>query len=71
MLWSENFAAFWPYWRSNITAPRDLKLLDRIHPGRIKSLEEWMEEVKYNGKSRTVLKMVEDWQQKKSKFNLK
>ncbi|KZL67146.1 LysM domain-containing protein, partial [Colletotrichum tofieldiae] len=61
MTWSANFSAWWNYWGEGITYERDYKLLDRIHPGRIKSLEEWMEVNEYDGKHKIVLKMVEDW----------
>ncbi|KZL84137.1 hypothetical protein CI238_02669 [Colletotrichum incanum] len=61
MLWTENFSAFWHYWGAGITPPRDIGILDRIHPGRVKSLEEWRKLVKYDGKRRKVLKMTEDW----------
>ncbi|KAL1862649.1 hypothetical protein Daus18300_008447 [Diaporthe australafricana] len=70
MTWSENFGGFWRYWSSSITPPRDFKLMDRIHPTRIKSLEEWMKVVGYDGKPKPVLKMVEDWAQKKSSLGL-
>ncbi|KZL80470.1 hypothetical protein CI238_11905 [Colletotrichum incanum] len=61
MTWSANFSAWWNYWGEGITYERDYELLDRIHPGRIKSLEEWMKVNKYDGKHKIVLKMVEDW----------
>jgi hypothetical protein len=61
MSWRENFRGWWHYWGEGITKSRDLALLDRIHPGRIKSLAEWMKQVGYDGKPRSVLKMVEDW----------
>ncbi|CAD6447349.1 7957b2b8-0da6-4405-9292-4084d34caf50 [Sclerotinia trifoliorum] len=64
MLWADNFAAWWRYWGEGVTPQRDLGILDRIHPNRIKSLEEWMKLVKYDGKRRNVLKMVEDWEVK-------
>ncbi|KAJ8062330.1 hypothetical protein OCU04_008878 [Sclerotinia nivalis] len=66
MLWTDNFLAWWRYWGEGVTPPRDLAILDRIHPGRIKSLEEWMKLVKYDGKPRNVLKMIEDWDAKQS-----
>lgn len=61
MSWRENFGAWWRYWGDGVTKPRDAALLDRIHPGRIRSLAEWMERVGYEGKRGGVLKMVEDW----------
>lgn len=35
---------------------RDYKLLDEIMPGRVRSLEEWMRKVGYNGEKRIILK---------------
>ncbi|KAK1467543.1 NmrA family protein [Colletotrichum cuscutae] len=37
-----NFRAWWRFWGEGIVNKRDLKLLDRIHPDRIRSLAEWM-----------------------------
>lgn len=38
-----------------------MELLDKIYPGRIKSLEEWMRKVDYQGgKQGSVLKDIED-----------
>ncbi|KAK5684095.1 hypothetical protein LTS10_003959 [Elasticomyces elasticus] len=42
MTWRQNFSAWWRYWSEGKGATRDMALLDRIHPNRIKSLEEWM-----------------------------
>lgn len=67
MSWRENFGGWWRYWGEGVTKPRDLALLDRIHPGRIKSLAEWMKQVGYDGKPRSVLKMVEDWANKQGR----
>lgn len=64
MSWRENFGAWWRYWGDGITKPRDVALLDRIHPARIKSLKAWMEKVRYNGQRSSVLKMVDDWADK-------
>lgn len=61
MTWRENFEAWWRYWGEGLATPRDFALLDRIHPNRVRSLEQWMRLVKYDGKSRSVLKNVEDW----------
>lgn len=60
MTWRENFSAWWRYWGDGLPEVRDKALLDRIHPQRIKSLQEWMEKVQYDGKPRDVLKGVED-----------
>ncbi|KAM0274878.1 hypothetical protein ACHAQH_007803, partial [Verticillium albo-atrum] len=64
MSWKANFGAWWRYWGEGHTPARDIALLDRIHPGRIKSLAEWMKHAKYDGNRRFVLKMVEDWASK-------
>ncbi|BCR87869.1 uncharacterized protein ACHE_40433S [Aspergillus chevalieri] len=61
MSWRENFEAWWRYWGDGITKPRDLSILDRIHPNRIKTLAGWMKHVGYDGERKNVLKMVEDW----------
>ncbi|UQC79145.1 NmrA family protein [Colletotrichum lupini] len=42
MTWRQNFGAWWRFWGEGIVNKRDLELLDRIHPGRIRSLAEWM-----------------------------
>jgi hypothetical protein len=60
MTWRENFGAWWRYWGGGITKARDTTVLDRIHPRRIKSLKDWMKYVDYDGKRKSVLKMVED-----------
>lgn len=60
MTWRENFTAWWRYWGEGVVPPRDIALLNKIHPGRIKSLKEWMEKVQYDGKHRVVLKGLED-----------
>lgn len=60
MTWRENFTAWWRYWSEGKGATRDMALLDKIYPGRIKSLEEWMRKVNYDGKQKAVLKGIED-----------
>ena len=60
MTWRQNFSAWWQYWGEGIGATRDMQLLDRIHPTRIKNLEEWMRAVGYDGRPRAVLKGLED-----------
>jgi hypothetical protein len=60
MTFKENFGPWWKYWGEGKSEKRDFALLDRIHPNRIKSLEDWMRRVKYNGQPRPVLKGVED-----------
>ncbi|KAK4237585.1 hypothetical protein C8A03DRAFT_15889 [Achaetomium macrosporum] len=64
MKWTDNFGAWWRYWAGGLSPPRDLALLDHIHPQRIKSLAEWMKRVGYDGKPGSVLKMLEDWRSK-------
>jgi hypothetical protein len=60
MTWRENFTALWRYWSEGFGATRDLALLTEILPDRIKSLEEWMYKVNYQGKRKSVLKNLED-----------
>lgn len=60
MTWRQNFSAWWRYWGEGINPPRDMQLLDRIHPNRIRNLEDWMRKVHYNGQRRNILKGVED-----------
>lgn len=60
MTWRENFTAWWRYWSEGLGATRNFELLTEIFPGRIKSLEEWMVKVNYQGKPKPVLKDLED-----------
>jgi uncharacterized protein YbjT (DUF2867 family) len=60
MTWRQNFSVWWRYWGEGRAERRDFALLDRIHPGRIKSLGEWMKIVHYDGLPKNVLKGVED-----------
>jgi len=60
MTWVENFTPWWRYWGGQVVEKRDFKLLDKIHPNRIKSLQEWMEKNKYDGTRRNILKNSED-----------
>jgi hypothetical protein len=60
MTFKANFAAWWRYWGEGKPEKRDFALLDRIHPKRIKSLEDWMRQVKYDGQPKAVLKGAED-----------
>ncbi|WP_266064102.1 NmrA family NAD(P)-binding protein [Brucella intermedia] len=41
MSFRDNFTGFWNQWKHNIIR-RDYALLDKIHPGRIRSAEEWI-----------------------------
>lgn len=60
--YGQNFTAWWNIYQASggnkgiIT--RDYELLDRILPGRVKSVEEWMKKTSYAGKSKPLLK---DW----------
>jgi hypothetical protein len=58
--WRENFGAWWRYWGEGKCEKRDFALLDRIHPKRIKNLQDWMEKVGYDGSRKNVLKGIED-----------
>ncbi|KAI1611278.1 hypothetical protein EDD37DRAFT_442434 [Exophiala viscosa] len=60
MTWRENFAAWWRYWSEGHGATRDMEFLDKIHPNRIKSLEEWMRKVNYDGRHQSILKDLHD-----------
>ncbi|KAL6900566.1 hypothetical protein GGI43DRAFT_427554 [Trichoderma evansii] len=60
MTWRENFTAWWRYWSEGKGATRDMAFLDKIHPQRIKTLEEWMRTVNYDGKQRGVIKGLDD-----------
>ncbi|KAH8817223.1 hypothetical protein F5884DRAFT_819004 [Xylogone sp. PMI_703] len=62
MTWRQNFSGFWNIWKhsgdnkGNIR--RNYAMLDRILPNRIKTVEEWMKKVEYDGEPRPLLK---DW----------
>ena len=60
MSWRQNFTAWWLYWGEGLGATRNFTLLDEIHPTRIKSLEEWMRKVNYQGNPQNVLKGLDD-----------
>ncbi|KIK62281.1 hypothetical protein GYMLUDRAFT_42227 [Collybiopsis luxurians FD-317 M1] len=62
LLWRENLSGWWRYWDDGKDGVVDMDLLTRIHPNRIKSLEEWMRQVGYDGQHKpgNVLKGVED-----------
>lgn len=57
-----NFYGWWNSWRDSLFTwdKVDVGLLDEIHPGRIRSFEEWMVKVRYNGERKVVLKDVAD-----------
>ncbi|KAJ3113035.1 hypothetical protein HDU96_003845 [Phlyctochytrium bullatum] len=54
----ENFEGFFNFWSSpdHMNSKVDYKLLDSIHPGRIRSIEEWMEKVGYDAKPKKLFK---------------
>lgn len=56
----ENFTAWWKLYQKSGEnkgiLKRDYQLLDRIFPGRVRSLEQWMRKVNYTGEPRLVLK---------------
>lgn len=60
MTFRENFGPWWRYWGEGLPEKRNFALLDKIHPKRIKSLEEWMRRVNYDGTPKSVLKGIED-----------
>ncbi|KAK4498993.1 hypothetical protein PRZ48_009504 [Zasmidium cellare] len=60
MTWRENFSAWWRFWGEGKGANRDMGFLDEVLPGRVRSLEEWMRGVGYDGRARAVLKGLED-----------
>ncbi|KAF5009458.1 hypothetical protein FDECE_4341 [Fusarium decemcellulare] len=64
MTWRRNFSAWWRFWGEGIVGPRDMDLLDRIHPDRIKSLAEWMRKTGYDGQPKPILKGLEDYREK-------
>ena len=64
MTWRENFTAWWRFWGEGVVPPRDVALLDRIHPNRIKNLEDWMRKTGYDGTRKPVLKNSEDLRSK-------
>ncbi|KAF5345841.1 hypothetical protein D9757_006993 [Collybiopsis confluens] len=62
MSWRENFSAWWAYWNDGADGVGDLDFLTRIHPNRIKTVDEWMRKVGYDGRRKAgkVLKDVGD-----------
>ncbi|MDQ1181862.1 hypothetical protein QE397_003317 [Rhodococcus sp. SORGH_AS 301] len=51
MSFSDYFTGFWNLWKNGIVT-RDYALLDEIHPGRIRSAEEWFREGRRGGTCR-------------------
>jgi hypothetical protein len=62
MSMKDNFRGWWNAWKDSLfTWDRvDIKLLDEIHPQRIRSFEEWMIKVGYTGEHKYILKDVID-----------
>jgi NmrA-like family len=62
MSYGQNFTAWWNIYQASGgnkgIVRRDYGLLDRIFPGRVKSVEEWMKKTGYTGELKPVLK---DW----------
>jgi uncharacterized protein YbjT (DUF2867 family) len=80
MSFRDNFTGFWNMWKHNIIK-RDYALLDEIHPGRIRSVEQWLRREDALGKGdgrgglwdriqpenqRSILKIGEDQRRAKS-----
>lgn len=49
MSFRDNFTGFWNQWKHDIIS-RDYDLLDEIHPGRIRSVEEWLRKAEQSGR---------------------
>jgi len=64
MTWKQNFTGWFNLWRNsggkNPVIARNYDLLDKILPNRLRSIDEWMEKVGYNGNSKVLLKDRED-----------
>jgi hypothetical protein len=60
--WRQNFSGFWTLFKhsggNRGAVRRDYEMMDRIFPDRVKSVEEWMRKVGYDGSPRPTLK---DW----------
>ncbi|KAK4942585.1 hypothetical protein LTR10_017714 [Elasticomyces elasticus] len=60
MTYGENFSNWWNLYKASADnkglIQRDYGLLDRILPDRVKSVEDWMRKVDYDGTHRSVLK---------------
>jgi len=63
--YQENFTAWWELYKASGgnsgLIKRDYALLDRILPDRIKTVEEWMRKVEYDGQRRSVLKSQDEY----------
>ncbi|GIZ41848.1 hypothetical protein CKM354_000513700 [Cercospora kikuchii] len=60
MTFIENFTPWWKFWGQGKAVKRDFALLDKIHPNRLKSLEDWMKRHNYDGKPKSILKGAKD-----------
>lgn len=56
MTFRESFSGWWRAYQRKGLIQRDFALLDRILPGRVKSVKEWMEKTGYTGELKEVLK---------------
>lgn len=60
MTFRQNFTAWWEIYRASGgnkgIIQRDYEALDRILPGRVRSVEEWMKKVEYTGEYKRMLK---------------
>jgi hypothetical protein len=60
MTWGENFRGWWTVYQAcggnKGLIQRDYEMLDRILPGRLRSVEEWMRKTGYKGEKKMVLK---------------
>jgi hypothetical protein len=58
--YKQNFGAFWRLYQASAgnkgLIRRDYEFLDRIHPNRVRSVEQWMRKVGYTGERKKVLK---------------
>jgi hypothetical protein len=50
MSFGDNFTGFWTVWKHRIVR-RDYALLDDIHPGRIRSVEQWLRQEDESGRA--------------------
>lgn len=66
--YQENFGAWWTMWSrsggNKGLIRRDYEMLDRILPGRVKTVGEWMKKTGYTGEMKPVLK---DWSDRQPK----
>jgi NmrA-like family len=57
--YEQNFTNWWHLYQASGQnkglIKRDYEFLDRIHPERVKSVEEWMRKVKYTGERKAIL----------------